>query len=338
MTMKIKGKELLNNEKIKIVGSHYINGESLVQSNTASGYMLKLKGNSLTLRINMIDKRGENQKTPIGILKNLDYKNKTVMYLDSGINELKIPLSDEPITYSILKLDEAEDDAIETIFLELDGEFLDLEIYQNGLVIGDSTTAAYGNLGTINDARKTINSDGTQGFSYMALSDLGYIPHMITASGFGVYASFWTDPQVKPIIEALKSLSIMDTKIPFDYSFLDPKIIILSLGTNDLSYVNDTKDDKIKKERYDNFVIKYKEFIRDIRDTFKDSKIIMVYGCCREKEIFDYDLLVHSDLSKEMSDLYIVKLDGDMSGCANHPSVKNHYEMKEILKDFIRNI
>ena len=102
--------------------------------------------------------------------------------------------------------------------------------------IGDSITAAYGNLGnaSTNSAHvgKPLYQDATQGYAYLAAKELDADFSVVAWSGIGCkygYGSF--------SMQAVYPLQRYryDKKTQYDFTAREPDVVVLALGTNDNS-------------------------------------------------------------------------------------------------------
>ena len=102
--------------------------------------------------------------------------------------------------------------------------------------IGDSITAAYGNLGNASTnsahAGKPLYQDATQGYAYLAAKELGADFSVVAWSGIGCkygYGSF-SMQEVYPLQRYR-----YDKKTAHDFTAREPDVVVLALGTNDNS-------------------------------------------------------------------------------------------------------
>ncbi|ORY36265.1 hypothetical protein LY90DRAFT_673106, partial [Neocallimastix californiae] len=139
--------------------------------------------------------------------------------------------------------------------------------------IGDSITCAYGVDGT-EGTFSTKTEDGTKSYAYLASKQLNADYSMVSFSGFGIISGYSTDGfsywnQFGSDITQLKEVS-------WDASQFVPDLVVINLGTNDNSYMQNVKGDRAKEEA--DFVEEYVKFIEQIRSVHPDAEILCTLG------------------------------------------------------------
>ena len=113
-------------------------------------------------------------------------------------------------------------------------------------------------------------------------------------------------------------------------------MLIISLGTNDNSYIQENLNQK--DQLVDAFIAKYKQLIEMHVKENKGLKILMVYGTLKEEDVYYLIEKSYSALKPQFPNLFIHKFAGDNTGISNHAYVKAHESMAEELKNVIKEI
>ena len=237
----------------------------------------------------------------------------------------------------IMKASEAIESHIVISDISYDGEFKDKPTYKKEiLVIGDSTTSAYGNLGKVNDAKTLYDTDGLSGYTNLVARYFNASLNSLNASGWGLCFSPWTTPMRKPLFDIYDKVGPFSDE-QYDLKKIKPYVIILSFGTNDSYYFDLGKDEKNKDELIKEFKNKYHDFLVRLQKDFLDTPILMVYGLMREKHNFDimHDIYLSN---KDKYNLYECFILGDGMGVSGHPSKNSHQEISEKIIKMIMEI
>lgn len=150
-------------------------------------------------------------------------------------------------------------------------------------IIGDSITCGYG----VDDEDKdhhfvTGTEDVTKAYGYVATDILDVDYSMVSFSGFGVLSGYSADGAINTISTVPQYYKKMgfsyqnyEGKQPqnFDWNFeREPDVIVINLGTNDASYVQQDADRKAAFEEA------YVSFIKEIRQCNPNSSILCILG------------------------------------------------------------
>ena len=320
---------MIDLNKIKISGRYIIKDNYLYIFNGGSSLSFKMKGKSFSLLFdsNPID-------SYLYIIIDRDYKNKT-KYLTSK-NKLTINLKDDNAhIIDIVKANEANDVVLKLLDLSIDGELLDYDhIYSKRVrVIGDSTIAGYGILK--HDGIGDVNSsDAVLDFCFHALYENNVDVDVLSASGWGLCFSIYTCPQNRGIIDYIDKVATGKNNEWIDNSKYD--LLILSVGTNDNSYIQN--DPNKKEERIKQYINAYKALIDKQISINKDIKILMVYGTLNEADAYYLSERTYQELKPLYNKLYIHKFNGDNTAISNHAYVTAHERMAEELKAVIKDL
>lgn len=136
--------------------------------------------------------------------------------------------------------------------------------------IGNSITCGYGNEAqSEKDHFADSTSNFAKSFAGITIKNLDAISMVVARSGIGIYKNFgdtitgslWTMPRV------YENALINDTTTKWDFSQYKPDVVVLGLGTNDLSENN---------YNYEKFAVTYIAFVKQIRKHYPTAKIVLV--------------------------------------------------------------
>ena len=318
----------MNLKNIKLNGRFYLDGDNLYIYNGGSGCAFKIRGNSFTVSINSTPNDGY-----FYIILDHDYSKK--IKVSTKEKNYKYLLGDNnPHFVDIVKANEANDNVFKVAKIEYDGELLEFDESYNGLVkvYGDSTIAGFGILER-NGAASIHNSDTIRDFCYHALFDLGFEMDILSASGYGLAFSAYTNPKTKGIFDYLDRVAV-NQSIKWDDNS-EPDLVIISLGCNDNSYIQEARD---KENRIDEFKMKYKKLIDLQIEKNPSVQILMVYGTLNEEDAYYLYEETYDYLKQFYKNLHIHKFTGDSSAISNHAYVGAHDQMAQELKRVINEI
>ena len=318
----------MNLQNIKLNGRHYIDEGRVYFYNGGSGLSFKLNGSGFTIGFKSTPVEGYfyiivdhnyNKKVKVSTLEK-EYKysfvNKDVHFVD------------------IVKANEANDNVFELIKLGFDGELLEFDESYNGVVkvFGDSTIAGFGILEKTGPA-SIHNSDSVRDFCYHALYELGMDIDILSASGYGLAFSAYTNPKTIGLFDYLDRVAVNQHIEWQDHS--KANLIIISLGCNDNSFIQETSD---KEERINEYNSKLKRLIDLISKGDNTIRVLMVYGTLNEESAYYLYEQAYENLKPYYYNLHIHKFKGDSSAISNHAYVDAHDRMAEELKQVIKQI
>lgn len=320
---------MIDFNKIKING-RYINKDGFYYIfNGGSGFSFKMKGKSFSFCFD-----SNPRDSYFYIIIDRDFSNK--QKLKTSKEKVVINLTDDKPHYiDIVKANEAIDVVIKLLDLSIDGELLDYD-HNYSLrvrVIGDSTIAGYGILKHSGEGN-IDNSDSVLDFCYQALYEINADVDVFSASGWGLAFSIYTCPQRMGIMDYIDKTAIGKNDAWIDDAKYD--LLIVSVGTNDNSYIQSNPD--LKDSRIKEYIFKYKALIDKNIAQNKDIKILMVYGTLNEEDAYYLSEETYKCLKPLYNNLFIHKFNGDNSGVSHHAYVTAHEKMAEELKTVITDI
>ena len=315
----------MQNNLIKLNGRYTINNNIYYFYNGGSGFSFKMKGEGFVAVLKgsyfyVIIDRDYDKKIKIASLN---------MRYFCYFNDNKEHLID------IVKANEANDNTLCLTELNIDGDLLpyDFKYDKKVKVYGDSTIAGFGILSHDGDPSIDV-SDSVRDFCYHALYELNMDMDIVSASGFGLAFSAYTNPKNVGIFDFIDNVSVSNSSKWKDNSKTD--LLIISLGTNDNSYIE--QDALDKKEAISSFKAKYKALIDKELALNSELKILMVYGTLKEETAYYLNEEVYKELKPLYKNLYIHKFNGDNTAISHHAYVDQHDLMAEELKQVIKSI
>lgn len=205
--------------------------------------------------------------------------------------------------------------------------------------IGNSITCGYGNEASgRDDSFSDSTSNFAKSFAGVTIKNLNAISMVVARSGIGIYKNYGDKKSGSeyPMPRVYENTLINDTTTKWEFSKFKPDIVVLGLGTNDLSENN---------YELEKFAVGYIAFLKTIRKHYPSAKIILVNSpmlhyqqsqdlmntiansktamqVLQDNKIFRFDF---QELSEDPADY----------GADWHPSAKKASEMARYLTYFI---
>ncbi|MCM1329390.1 MAG: GDSL-type esterase/lipase family protein [Ruminococcus sp.] len=289
----------------------------------------------------------ENWHPYIAVFLNGEEVPKKRIKINSGTNNYTIFESEkeQTVTLKILKLSESAFGKIGIVKFSADGEITPTKPRKNRFeFIGDSITCGFGIEGKSAEEgfrTDTENSYISYGAEVAKAFDADF--NLISWSSIGVYSSDCkedngkpNDGWIMPMLYDYTDLAAEDIlKIPdrteWDFNNFIPDIIVVNLGTNDMSFT------KKIPERVHNFKEAYKKFILHIREKNPSAEIICVLGMMGD-ELYP----AVAEAAEEIADKKVralrldVQLEADGTGSEKHPNFVTHKKAAEKIIKLIK--
>lgn len=266
-------------------------------------------------------------------------------------------LTDGYHTVKVLKRSEASDSNTALKKIETDGYFTmppQPKPFKIQYIAASSSTG-FGNLGSVNDAKTTANSNGLLAYAYLTSYLLDAETSIFSASGWGVTRGWNTGGSISTtqnIPNAFVNIAIDDTNTvftegTFDYSAFVPDVIVVNLGTNDFNSSGYTGMSETEKETMEErFVTDYVNFLIVLNNMYPNAKIIIAYGLMNEAgTLGDVTLEVVNTANTQIGSTVVYDFlmeaagtNGNPYGCAYHPNVQTGMNVAEDLAEFIHQI
>lgn len=354
--------DLINNNKLKMIGRTYQKDNKLFINFSGSGVKFKVLTKTLVLKLYGTKFDDKNSCPYISVLVDNDRYDYAI---DEISKEIKLSLSNDYHIIQILKRTESSvsfaaiEDIIADKFLKVEDSYdYNIEFY------GDSLTCGFGNLSNNPEEKfKTETESFLDGYSYLVAKALNANYSAICVSGFPIYKSRWNEGfQIDSIADMISICDYsedmnLNTINPWDNNKFKPDLVIINLGTNDCSYFTkgekwvDELIEKYKdfeavltcsefKKELDNLEKKIITFLDDLFKIYKDVKVIWALGLIEVdkhiQEVFDRVLTNYNNKNLYQFNFHVIEKCNER-GAVWHPSKKMHIEGSKQLLDFIRN-
>lgn len=347
-----------NDDKIKYYGRTLEDTENKMRyfNWTCSGFEFKFYGKKAEAEIltQTMMVRGEGLSPWVMVLVDGSEEPYKLIELKEGNQKYTLFESDVAgeHTIKVLKRTEAghSKNALSAINITGNGGLIKLDQNEKYKIefIGDSITCGYGNEASkIEDPFKPHQENGWEAFAAKTAKYLQADFNCVSISGIGVYSNYTdsnnritnlTMPQIYQYADAyLEEWQGKKTYTPWDFESYKPNLIVINLGTNDLSYINYDK-----KNRVNVFNEYYSNFIKQVRAlNGKDVKIL----CTILDNNIDKGILIENAVKaykQETKDpnietlIFKSPLPEDGIGSQSHPTIKTHEKMAQQLTDKIR--
>lgn len=225
-------------------------------------------------------------------------------------------------------------------------------------IIGDSITCGYGVEGSLAEVFTTATENVSKAWSYLLAEKLRADYSIVSKSGAGIISGYTgdgirnTDNLIIPYYDKM-GCSVEDienglnpAEVPYDFSF-NPDLIILNLGTNDISYCNPVDaEGKLRipveesKARQGLFYSEYKKFLQELRRRHTAAKIVCILGIMgtslnNEVAIAVQELQMAGDSRIFWHALADQTPDIDGFGTDYHPSVSTQLKLAENMYEYV---
>lgn len=213
--------------------------------------------------------------------------------------------------------------------------------------IGDSITCGYGNEGVFNvDGFKTTQENPWKAYAAITARALDADYHLVCWSGIGIISNYteeevpndgWLMPPMYPCTDKATDLALgREQPRSWDYSSFLPDCIVINLGTNDASYT------KGIAERVEGFGREYYDFIKCIRASNPDARILCTLGIMDQNLCPEVERQVKRLTQEGMGHIYYIAFDlqreEDGLGTDWHPSRLTHDKAAKQLEAKLREI
>ncbi len=267
--------------------------------------------------------------------------------IESGTNSYEIYSSDtaERVKLRIVKLSEAAFSKTGISSIYADGEIVPTEPSDRKIeFIGDSITCGFGIEGKCaEEGFRTETENPSLNYASLTAKKFGADHDLISWSSIGVYSSWsddgninndWIMPMLYDKTDAgLEGIIGEKACVPWNFEKFPPQVIVLNLGTNDVSYTKDIP------ERLKGFEQAYGGFVSEIRKRNPYSYIICTLGMMGD-ELFPS--IENSVKALNDDKVFALKLEvqrkEDGTGSENHPNLITHRRAAERLSEFIAGI
>ena len=256
--------------------------------------------------------------------------------LPSGVKRLTVDLPEGEHPFEIIKLTESANNTLAILQAETDGDFLPITEKKPIKIefIGDSITTGFGVLSREKYGEyKTSEQDITKAFPHLVARALDAEYHVIAAGGWPIWKSKYSPYAIPDYYDHVDLLRNADK---WDFSRFRPDCIVVTLGTNDFSYLADLSEEKRAIER-EAVKRSFLDFLKKL--LHQKAEIILFYG------FFDYpDLgVMTEEVARELASPRVRTLETASAAslddiCAGHPGKKTHLRASERLLSCIKSL
>ncbi len=258
------------------------------------------------------------------------------MRLPKGEKTILLSFEEGTHSFEIVKLTESVNNSFALVRAETDGEFLPCKEARALKIefIGDSITTGFGTLAPLGYGEyKTKEQDVTKAFPYLTAKALGAEYYAIAAGGWPIYKSKYADHAIPEIYE---NVDFFRNTEKWNFSSFCPDVVVITLGTNDFSYLSDLSEETRAKERArvkEEFIA----FLRRVAALNESAKIFLLCG------FFEYagllPLTEEAAKQSEISNVFVIETNSAVSLSdvrAGHPGRKTHCVAAKKLVEAIR--
>lgn len=225
-------------------------------------------------------------------------------------------------------------------------------------IIGDSITCGYGVEGSLSEVFTTATENVSKAWSYLLAEKLCADYSIVSKSGAGIISGYTgtgerdTGNLIIPYYDKM-GCTMQDIEpglnvkeIAYDFSF-EPDMIIINLGTNDISYCNPVDENgrlritaAESKERQGLFYSEYKRFLQDLRRRHPAARIVCILGIMgtslnNEVAVAVQELQMQGDSRIFWHELADQTPDIDGYGTDYHPSVSTQAKLADNIFEFV---
>ncbi len=341
---------------VKLIGRTYYDGERLWCGLSGSGVEFKFRGTRCEIKI------GGDSIAVSDDPNNETNKARFAVYLN-GVRIIDNIVRGKSRFYKVIESD-GEVDAVITVVKLSEAAMSSLyisEINVNGYVeptenkqkliefIGDSITCGYGvDDEDENHNFSTATEDVTRAYAYRTAKALDVDYSMVSYSGYGIISGYTGDgvrneneilpPHYEKLAYTIGDFGkVKPTELVWDFSYRQPDLILLNLGTNDDSFC---LEDEEKRAEY---CEQYVEFLKTVRKNNPHAKIVCSLGIMTDR-LCPYVEKAASAYTAETGDDNIstfrfdVQLLEDGYVANFHPTSKTHRKAAEKLSAYLRTI
>lgn len=267
--------------------------------------------------------------------------------LDAGTNSYTIYKSEksETVKIRLIKLSEGSFSKAALKSISADGEISPTKPAERRIeFIGDSITCGFGIEGSCaEEGFRTETENSAVNYASLTAKRFGADHSLISWSTIGLYSSWSDDGNINngwimPMLYDYTDLGlegIIGAKEHFlwDFGKYPSDVIVINLGTNDVSYTKDIP------ERLKCFEGAYADFLRHIREKNRSAHIICTLGMMGDELFPQIENAVRSLNDEKISALrFDVQKEEDGIGAEKHPNTVTHKKAAEKLSEKISEV
>ena len=270
-------------------GRRYVQGGRLFLNHSGASVFGRFRGTELTLDVfsdfELFDRNAYVHLT-------LDGKTRRLR-LPKGEKRIRVRAENGEHAFEVVKLTESTNNSFGVSSAETDGVFLCVREKAALKIefIGDSITTGFGTLAPLGYGEyKTKEQDVTKAFPYLTAKALGADYNVIAAGGWPIYKSKYADSAIPDIYE---HVDFFRNAEKWNFSSFVPDVVVITLGTNDFSYLSDLFGEVREREK-SAVKEKFLRFVKRVAALNENAKIYLLCG------FFEYPELL--PLTKEVAE------------------------------------
>ena len=313
-------------------GRRYVENRRLFFNHSGASFKGLFRGKSLTLRL---------FSEPISAGRNAyirltaDGRTKRIR-LPKGEKSISLSFPEGDHTFEVIKLTETANNTLGFLSAETDGAFLPVSEKKAIKIefIGDSITTGFGVLAKeMYGEYQTKEQDVTKAFPHLVSRALDAEYRVIAAGGWPIYKSKYAPFAIPDFYD---NVDLTRNTDKWDENAFSPDLFVVTLGTNDFSYLADLTEEERRSERAEvkaHFIAFLRRLLR------RNIPIVLVYG------FFDYpDLgVMTEEVRRELGSPLLTTLEvqsaaslGDVR--SGHPGKRTHRLAAKKLVPLIRRV
>lgn len=322
----------LDNRKIHYIGRCIPELEKVALDNSCSGFEINVNAKKVSVTLEDLSSQGFRSSFALFI----DGERLREFSLDSDKQQYELLNESDEGKHSIklLKISEARFTNSNLTELHIDGKLLSPPQDKQHRIefVGDSLTTGFGVLSSDpNDPYSPSQQDASQTYASRTAERLNAEYSVVAVSGWGIAIDCDGSPMgVLPV--AYGFTNYFRNLDLWDFSISDPEIVVINLGTNDIS------------SKIDNQLLKQSivDFTKTVSHKNPNAKIVWCYGLASNQRIEDIEDAVKS-CDSYGSEVYFISLPTmnvaeDGVGALYHPSIKAHIRAGDHLADEIKKL
>ena len=321
-------------ERFTLQGRRYVRDGRLFLNASGASLCGRFQGEKLTFLVESdYAEKGRNAYVRLTV------DGKTARYrLPRGEKTLCVYLPQGRHDFEIVKITESANNSFAVISVETDGVFLPKE-EKAGLkleFIGDSVTTGFGVLAKETYGEyKTKEQDFTKAFPYLTAKALSAAYCVTAAGGWPIYKSKYAPYAIPDYYE---NVDLLRNEEKWDFSAYTPDVVVVTLGTNDFSYLADLPAEQEKEERGEVFR-HFLAFVKRLLALYPAAKIVLFYGFFEYPDLGVLTKEVVADLaSPRVTCLETPSAASQDDVRAGHPGKKTHSLAAKRLFEYIKNL
>ena len=341
----------LNKENMKFIGRIYLNDGMIMLAHSGTGVafnagkgMLKITFGSDTSSF------GEDETCfpRIGIYVN------DVRIIDDIIDidekSFSIDSIREDSVVQIIKLSESQQSVTAIKSIEASQEISPVSDLSHLIeFVGDSITCGYGIEASLEESFSTRTEDCTKAYAYKLAKHLGCDYSLVSLSGFGIISGYSEDGETRRIEKLFPEYyeqcgfshysyyGQYPQDVDWDFEKRERDLVVIFLGTNDISYCRNYLD---RKEWFEE---DYFRFIKTVREKNRKAKILCTLGTMGSELCENVSRAVNRYVEETKdTDIYYQELPvqsiEDGLAADSHPTERTNEKVAEILAKKINSI